>query len=199
MSNNIDLKELWNKQETAIPETKEFFEKAIKFKRINLIKLLLANILLISTSAFIVFIWFYYQPEMIITKIGIFLIISAIVIYLFVYNQLLPTLMKMGYEINSNEYLRQLLKLKAKQLFLQSTMLNIYFILLSTGICMYMYEHTSRMTFLWAVISYGLTLLWIAVNWFYFRPRTIKKQQTKINELISKFEMLSQQLTADAK
>jgi len=107
--------------------------------------------------------------------------------------------MKIGYEINSNEYLKQLLKLKAKQLFLQSTMLNIYFILLSTGICMYMYEYTSRMTFLWAVISYGLTLLWIAVNWFYFRPRTIKKQQTKINELISKFEKLSQQLTADAK
>lgn len=194
MSNSIDLRELWNKQETAIPESKEFLEKAKTFKRINLIKLIRANILLILTLAFIVFVWYYYQSEMLTTKIGIVLLILAILIYLFAYNQLLPTLMKVGYAISSNEYLQQLLKLKEKQLFLQSTMTNIYFILLSTGICLYLFEYASRMTFLWAMLSYGLTLLWIAVNWLYFRPRAIRKQQAKINELISKFESINKQL-----
>lgn len=199
MSNNIDLKELWNKQQTEIPEIKIFLEKTKNFKRSNLIKLILSNILLISTSAFIAFVWYYYQPEMLTTKIGVVLIVSAIAIYLFVYNQLLPTLMKVGYEVNSNENLHQLLKLKAKQRFLQSTMTNIYFILLSTGICLYLFEYTSRMTLLWATLSYSLTLIWIAFNWFYARPRNIKKQQSKINELISKFEKLSQQLIGDTK
>ncbi|MHB1688724.1 MAG: hypothetical protein ACYCVH_15330 [Ignavibacteriaceae bacterium] len=194
-NNNIDLKELWGKQETTIPDTKELFEKTKKFKKNNLRKLIIANILLLLTSAFIVFIWYYYQPEMITTKIGIVLTILAMVLYLFVYNQMIPLLVKVDYDINSSQYLQQLLKFKEKQLFLQNTMLNIYFILLSTGICMYMFEYASRMTLLWATFSYGLTLLWIAVNWFYFRPRIIKKQQTKINELISNFEGLNRQLT----
>ncbi len=197
MSNNTDLKELWHQQETAIPDTKDLFEKANTFKKKNVRKLIIANILLILTSAFIVFIWYYYQPKMITTKIGIILTIFAMVLYLFIYNQIIPLLMTASYEKNSNQYLQQLLKLKEKQLFLQNTILNIYFILLSTGICLYMFEYTSRMTLFWAFFSYGITLLWIAVNWFYFRPRTIKKQQAGINELIKKFEMVSRQLTTN--
>ena len=195
MSNDIDLRELWNKQETTIPNVKELFEKIRNFKRSKLRKLIIANILLLSTSAFMVFIWYYYQPEMTTTKIGIVLTILAMVLYLYVYNQMIPTLVKVDFDMSSSQYLQQLLKLREKQVFLQNTMLNIYFIFLSTGICIYMFEYTSRMTLFWATFSYGLMLLWIAINWFYLRPRSIKKQQTKINELISKLEGVNRQLT----
>ena len=97
--------------------------------------------------------------------------------------------------MNGFQYLQQLIKLKEKQSFLQKTMLNVYFILLSTGLGLYMIEYTTRMTLIWASFSYGITLSWIALNWFYFRTRTIKKQQAKINELIRRFEELSRQLT----
>lgn len=99
-----------------------------------------------------------------------------------------------NYEMDTLHYLQQLLKLKAKQLFLQTTILNVYFILLSLGICLYMYEYTYRMTMLWATVIYGVTLSWIALNWFVFRPLTIRKQQKILNELIEKFEKINNQL-----
>lgn len=193
MSTNINLKELWNKQDTAIPDTKELFEKMNAFKKNNFRKVVLTNGLLILTSTFIIFIWYYFQPEMISTKLGIVLVILAMVLFLFVSNQTLPLLAKVDYDLDSKESLKQLLKFKEKQQFLQSTMLTVYFILLSVGICMYMYEYTSRMTLFGAAIAYGTTLLWIAFNWLYLRPRQIKKQSAKTNELISKFELINVQ------
>jgi hypothetical protein len=37
-------------------------------------------------------------------------------------------------------------------------------------------------------------LLWMIFNWFYIRPKQIKKQQDKINSLIEKFEEVNNQL-----
>ena len=50
------------------------------------------------------------------------------------------------------------------------------------------------MTVFYALITYGITLLWIAFNWFYIRPKQIAKQQDKINGLIEKFEAINHQL-----
>ena len=194
MSSEINMKELWNKQEVTILDTKKIFEKIEEYKRRNLKKLIIANILLLLTSTFIGFIWYHYQPEMISTKIGIVLTILAMVLYLFNYNQMIPLFLKVDLGIKSSQYLKGLSKLKEKQLFLQSTMQNIYYVLLSTGICLYMFEYASRMTLLWAIFAYGLTLIWISVNWFYFRPRAIKKQQVKIDSLIRRYEELGGQL-----
>ncbi|MCB0728461.1 MAG: hypothetical protein KDD00_13430 [Ignavibacteriae bacterium] len=197
MTININLKELWNEQSTVIPDHKEILKKADKFRKKGLRKLILTNILLIITSAFIGFIWYYYQPEMITTKIGIVLVILAMIIFLIYYNLMIPELKKSDYSLSSTEYLQKILKLKEKQKFLQTTMLNIYFIMLSTGIALYMYEYASRMKLFWTIFTYFLTFLWIAINWFYFRPKSIKKQDKAINELIEKFGNLSSQLKKD--
>ena len=52
-----------------------------------------------------------------------------------------------------------------------------------------------KMTFLLAAITYFTTLMWIAFNWFYLRPRQIKKQRAKTDELIIKLEMLNRQIS----
>jgi hypothetical protein len=62
------------------------------------------------------------------------------------------------------------------------------------GICLYMYEYAARMTMTAGIITYAVTLAWIAFNWFYLRPKTIKKQQAKLDELISKFERINKQI-----
>ena len=195
MNNNIDLKGLWNKQEADIPDTKELFEKINIFKKRSLRKIIFTNTLLILTSAFILFVWYSYQPEMISTKLGIVMIILAMVLFVFVSNQTIPLLSKVSFDLDVRESLKQLFKFKEKQIFLQTTMLNIYFILLSAGICLYMYEYASKMTFLLASISYFTTLMWIAFNWFYLRPKQIKKQRAKTDELISKLEKLNGQIS----
>jgi hypothetical protein len=194
MNSNINFNELWAKQKTGEPNKEDLLSKINKFKKSNLKRLIITNLLLIITSFFIIFIWVHYQPQMIITKIGVILTILAMVIFVIVYNQSF-TLFRKTYNTQSNsEYLKDLLAIKAKQQFMQTTMLNLYFVLLSTGIGLYMYEYTKLMTAFWGIFTYGITSIWILFNWFYLRPKQIKKQQSKLDEIISKFEMLVEQL-----
>jgi hypothetical protein len=50
-----------------------------------------------------------------------------------------------------------------------------------------MFEYVLRMTLLDGLLTYGITGLWIAFNWFYLKPKIIKKQQQKLNDSIAAF------------
>jgi len=193
MSANIDLKKIWNTYQEPIPEVKNLFEKANRFKRKGLYKLIILNVLLIVTFIFMGFIWYYYQPRLWTTKIGFVLTFAALVLAIAFNNTTIPLLLSSSIESNSKNYLQQLIKLRKKQLFLHTTILSIYFLLLSIGIGFYMFEHILKMTLLWRVFAYGITLIWILINWFYFRPKIISKQQAKMNKLITDFEELREQ------
>lgn len=194
MATNIDFKNLWQQQTAEKPSVEELLGRLKKFKNENLRRLLVTNILLILTSLFIGFIWYYYQPQFLSTKIGIVLVILAMVIFLFAYNKLFSPIYNLDSTQTNAEYLQSLYLLKSKQKFMQTTMMNVYFIMLFAGISLYMYEYASRMEMMYAVLTYGLTFLWIAFNWLYLRPKTIRKQQGKLNGLIHKFEEINQQL-----
>lgn len=194
MTNNIDFKQLWDKQKIETLALEELIKKANEFKKRTRFKLIVASILLLLTCMGISFVWFYYQPELLTTKIGIILCIIAMLAYIAFYNTLTPLLLTKNLETNAKEQLLQLLKLKEKQRFQQTTLLNGYFFLLSLGLGLYMYEYAVRMTLPWAILSYGIVLFWIAINAFYFRPRMIKKQQAKLNKLINKLKELNEQL-----
>ena len=193
-NNNIDFKDLWKKQTVNQPNIEELMARLRQFKKAGLRSLWITNILLLVTSVFILFVWYYYQPQFISTKIGIVLTILAMVIYLFTYNKLLAKYKNIETTQTNNEYLQNLILIKKKQQFLQTKMMTFYFIVLTAGICLYMYEYASRMTLAGAGLTYGLTLLWMLFNWFYIRPKQIKKQQDKINSLIEKFEEVNNQL-----
>jgi hypothetical protein len=196
MNNNINFNDLWAKQTSIQPNTVDLFSRIKKMKQSNLKKLIRTNMLLIATSVFIIFIWIFYQPQFLSTKIGIVLIIMAMATYLLVYNKSY-SLYKDRMDTQSNrDYLRDLLAIKFKQQFMQSTMLNIYFVLLSSGIGLYMYEYASRMTIFWGLFTYGITSIWILFSWFYLRPKQIKKQQSKLDGIISDFKLLNKQFEA---
>lgn len=194
--NNIDFKDLWKKQSVSQPNMSDLLARVSKFKKAALRSLWMTNIMLLATSAFIIFIWIYYQPQFISTKIGIVLTILAMMIYVFVYNKLLNDYKNIDSTQTNQEYLQKLISIKKKQQFLQTKMMNFYFIALTLGICLYMYEYASRMSVLGASLTYGITLLWMLFNWFYIRPKQVKKQQDKINGLIGKFEEVNHQLDA---
>ncbi|THU30748.1 hypothetical protein FAM09_29550 [Niastella caeni] len=194
MNKDINLKDLWQKQQVSQPNIEDIFSKVRQFNKSNLRKLIILNLMLLATSAFIIFVWYYYQPQLVTTKIGIVLTIAAMFIYLFVQNKLLAVFNKIDNSLSNSEYLQNLIILKSRQQFLQTTMLSIYFIMLSAGLALYLYEYTSRMTMGAAIFAYGITGAWIIFNWLYLRPKIIKKQQSKLNELIAKVETLSKQL-----
>ncbi|WP_343615471.1 hypothetical protein [Flavobacterium sp.] len=192
--NTINFKDLWKKQTINQPDIQDLLTRVSKFKKAALRSLWISNILLGLTSAFIICIWIYYQPQFISTKIGIVLVILAMVIYLFVYNKLLSSYKNIDATQTNQEYLQKLIAIKKKQQFLQTKMMSFYFVMLTVGICLYMYEYASRMSVLGAGLTYGITLLWMLFNWFFIRPKQIKKQQDKINSLIEKFEEVNNQL-----
>ena len=194
MATNIDFKNIWKQQTSSKPNLEELLGKLKKFRNQNLRRLIFANIGLITTSLLIIFIWYHYQPQMITTKIGIVLVILAMVMFLFAYNKMFMVFYKIDQTQSNNEYLQSLYVVKSKKKFMQTTILNLYFIMLFLGICFYMYEYTSRMTLGSGILAYAVTFAWIAFNWFYLRPRTIKKQEGKLNELINKFEEINNQL-----
>ncbi|KIC02635.1 hypothetical protein OA88_07990 [Flavobacterium sp. JRM] len=194
MDNNIDFKDLWKKQTVSQPNIEDLLARLKQFKKAGVRTLWITNILLFTTCVFIIFVWYTYQPKFISTKIGIVLTILAMVIYLFFYNRLVSTYKNIVTAQTNQEYLQKLILIKKKQQFMQSKMLSLYFLLLGVGICFYLYEYTSRMATLWAVFTYGVTLLWMSFNWFYIRPKQIKKQQSKLNDLIAKFEEVNNQL-----
>ncbi|MEN7551585.1 hypothetical protein AAG747_26965 [Rapidithrix thailandica] len=193
MKENIHLKELWNRQQTAIPDAKGILKKAQSFQKKHLRKIIFANAALLLTSAFLIYVWNYFQPELLSSKIGIMLMVSSMLLFLTVYNQWIPLLLSNYSEINSHVYLQKMLKLKKKQAFLHRQMTSLYFMLLSSGILLYMYEYTSLMSLSAVITAYGMTVFWLALNWFYFRPKIIKKQEAHINELIDKLQEIQKQ------
>jgi hypothetical protein len=197
MGNNIDFKDLWKQQAVNPPNIEELLTKLKQFKRASLRKLVITNVLLIATSVFIVFVWYTYQPAFISTKIGIVLVIFAMMVFLFVYNKLGTFYKTIDGTQSNSDYLQKLISIKAKLQFLQSTMLSLYFILLGSGLCLYMFEYTNRMTLFWGIITYAIMLGWVGFTWFYLRPKEIKKEQDRINGLIAKFEAVNKQLDAN--
>ncbi|MBS7256453.1 hypothetical protein [Flavobacterium branchiicola] len=193
-NDNIDFKDLWKKQSVSQPNIEDLLVRLKQFKKAGVRSLWMTNILLFATSTFIIFIWYYYQPQFITTKIGIVLVILAMVMYVTAYNRLLGTYKDVDATQTNHDYLQKLISIRKKQQFVQSSVLNLYFILLGTGIALYMYEYAIRMSVLGASLAYGITLLWMLFNWFYIRPKQIKKQQAKINSLIEKFEEVNNQL-----
>ncbi len=193
MNDNLDFKSLWNEQKSEIPNVTEVIENGKKFKRKQLIKLIFMNLILLLTSCFIAFVWYFYQPQMLTTKIGIILTILGMLVYLFVYNKTIPFLKKFNAETDSATFLKQLLDFKQKQCFLQNTMIKVYFILLTLGLGLYMIEYVMRMKLIWGISYYFGTLFWIAFNWFYINPKKQKKQNLELDALIKKFENLKKQ------
>ncbi|MDM1409031.1 hypothetical protein [Myroides sp. DF42-4-2] len=193
-NSTIDFTAIWQQQKAAQPNIVELQHKLNRFKKNNFKKLIISNILLITTIVFTIFIWYKYQPQYLTTKLGIVLVILAMAVFLWVYNKQFSSFNKIDDTQTINDYLISLTELKTKQKFIQTTMLSLYFIILSLGIGLYLYEYTLMMPLFWAIFAYGVTLIWIGFNWFYVRPKTIKKQQVKLDELIHTFEAVKKQL-----
>lgn len=197
MNSNPDFRSLWNEKTSAVPDFAAVKLSAEKMKRSHFRKIIFTNLAFLFTSLFIIWIWISYRPEFISTKIGIVMIILAMFIFVMSYNRSIPLLKNADSLQSSSDYLKSLLKLRENQNFIQTTMLNIYFIMLSSGLALYMYEYASRMSPEWEIAVYGITAAWILFNWFYLRPKQIKKQTQKLNDVIQRFEGILHQTESE--
>jgi hypothetical protein len=195
MSTEIDFKSLWNKQPaTDMPDTKEIFAKAERLKRKTRCTLIFLNLGLIATSIIVIYVGLNVDHVMLTTKIGMALMVIGMISYLVAYNQFIPLVFNTEVESNSHDYLNKLIRIKRKEDFLNKVMINIYFILLSTGLFLYMIQFAAKMSTTWAVYYYILTFGWMAFACFYLRPCGIKKKQKRLNDIIARLESINGQL-----
>jgi hypothetical protein len=193
--NNINLNDLWQGQTAQPMSTSELLRKVNALKASNFRRILFTTLALSLTSLFICWIWLNYSPQLFTTKLGIVLTILSMAIYGYSMNRQYPYLKKLDNANTNLEYLSNLLALRRHQHFLQTTMLNIYFVLLSSGILLYMIEPAQLMSGLKAIAAYALVIGWILFSWVYLRPRQIRKQQARLNEVISIYENIQTQLS----
>ncbi len=196
MDNLDDLKNLWQQLPTqSLDSAQDMISKATHYQRTMKRKTLFSIALLAATFVFIGIIGYLIEPHYVTTRIGVVLVMLSILMFVVVQSQLIALLSPQeSLETDSRQYLQQFLAYQKKVKWIQSTVLSLYFVLLSIGLGLYMFEYVVRMPMWmrWAVLV--PTVGWMAFNWFYLRVRQIRKQQNKINEIIDQLERVQQQL-----
>jgi cbb3-type cytochrome oxidase subunit 3 len=187
---DINFKELWQNQKTDSNIETIIQKSKVENKKIRN-KIIIQSLILVATAIYIIGIIYYFQPEMMTTKIGAILTILAIAIQLIANKNLIKK--TYNFENSNADFLNNLLIFKKHQEISHTKILSIYYVLLSLGILLYMIEYAIRMELIWAIVTYALTIIWFAIGWFYFRPRQIKKQNQKINSIIENLENIKNQ------
>jgi uncharacterized membrane protein (DUF485 family) len=195
MSTNIDLKELWSRKNAVAPDENEIRLKAEKLKMRIRNKSILAVATLLFTIVFILLVLFSSDFQMLSTRIGVTIIIVGIALGVVHFTKLVYLLSEKNTTSDTNTYLQLMLKAKQQQEFMQTKIMNNYFALLSIGLLFYMYEPSVRMSLVAKVITYAVTFGWIGFNWFYLRPRIVKKQLARMNTVIESLQNISKSLT----
>src|SRR5690606_29615989 len=117
METNIDLKNIWQRQKSEQPDMTELLDKLRRYKKVNLRKLAITNIFLLLTCGFIIFIWIYFQPQYLSTKIGIIICVLGMLIYLWFFNRFSGNLKTIDSTDSNHDYVQNLKALVVKQRF----------------------------------------------------------------------------------
>ena len=132
----------------------------------EVLELIVLNAVLWMTICFVAFVWIYFKPQLLVTKIGILLTIVAMGTVAVFTHKMIPLYRIVDEEQSNREYLNELLAVRRKENFMQTKLMNFYFISLSVGIGLYMYEHIQESSLQFRVVAYSVFLLWVGLNWF---------------------------------
>jgi hypothetical protein len=195
MSSNIDFKTLWQQQPAAAkPDINNVIKKAMDIKRKTRKKLIWANITLVITVIIITTVGLNLDKHIPTTTIGIIVMLFAIVGFIAVTNGMYLNLFKSHPEADTFTYMAELVAMQKKQYFIQTRVLNFYFLFLGLGLSLYMLEFAQKMSLLWGTVAYITPCIWIALVYFYITPREFKKQQAEMNATIAKLQAINDQL-----
>ena len=195
MDTNINFSDIWREQPAPKADKTAVLKRIETFRSRRMKRILLVNLILLATSAFIVWIWVHYQPQLVATKVGIVLVILSMAVFSVASGKMIPLYRNNDTGSNGHDFIEKMRAIKKGEQFLYTTIMNCYFALLSAGLCLYLYEYTLRMSGTGKLITYSITLLWVGFNWFYIRPRQIRKQQKALNEVLNRIDGIEKQFS----
>lgn len=186
----FDLSQIWQKQPIISPDLTDLTNRISGYKRESMKKKWISNITLGLTAVFILSIWFLYEAKTIYPKVGMSFIILAISLSLIKFNLFYSSFKDLNKGQDNRAYLNSLLSIQEKQKSIQTGFMNLYFVLLTIGMVFYLYEFSLRMSNTMAIISYALTLGWIAFVWVFLKPRIVKKQNKELEGFINSIQKI---------
>lgn len=192
MENDFDMGALWKKQAVPAANPAEIRKRIGAFRRDALWKAFFLNAVLVLTVAFLIFVWVYFQPRLLVTKIGILVGILPIGMVVLSHRKLVSLYRALDAKQPNMDYLDHLLRLKEREHFLQTRVMSLYFVLLPLGLMLYMYEYTLGMSGTFRVAAYVALLLWVAFNWFVLRPRIVGRRRRKMDALIGEVKRIQE-------
>ncbi|MFS0490028.1 hypothetical protein [Leadbetterella byssophila] len=187
----MDLNKLWQAQQVPAFDIEEFRKLAKKYKKGRKWKFIWTNLLLGLTFVFIVCIAYFIKPEFKSTYVGLGLILSSIFLFLLVHSGILKLYLSLDHD--SKSYVEKLREVQKREEFLSTQVLEAYTVLLGLGIALYMWEYAVKLGLLGGGIAYGITIIWIIINWVWLRPMQLKKEREKRAEVLEKAEKLQEQ------
>lgn len=195
MQNDIDIKSLWNDRKVPAGDLSLVCGKIKRFKRRRIMEAIIIIVLMISVIALGLIIGICLKSQFVTTKAGIALLTVGFILPILSYSRLLYLYHGLQEDRSCMDYINNLLSIKKHEKKQQHIVLNLYFLILSFGLGLYIYEYTFSRSFYVGLLSYTVLLLWIALNWFVFRPRIIKKRSRKLADymrFIERYQKMSE-------
>ena len=195
MSDFNEIAKLWQNAPAPGAEDISILMKGIRKKRKQLaMRGFFGLISLLFTAIFIAWIGIEYDAKFITTRIGVVITLIAVIGGMGFSSQALKYILwPLDNATDNMAYLAKMKEYQHKQYYMQTTGMMAYFIVLSIGMALYMYEFThANLPFM--LIAYGLTFGWILFAWVYIRPRQTRIEREKLNTIIEQLERVVGQI-----
>ncbi len=190
-----DIESLWKGRQTPVADLSAIRKKIKRFRLRRIGEAYAVIMLMILALVFVTVIWICWTPLLTVTKVGVTLLSIGFMLPVLSYGRMLRLYYGLKIDSNHIDYIDNLLRIKKREYRQQHLILNLYFFFLSIGLALYVYEYTFFHSLYLGLITYSILLLWIALNWFVFRPRIIRKRNHKFNDFVRYIESHREQLS----
>ncbi len=192
-----DLIEVWKRPGSLPLPGAELIMAKAKVEGKNLQKKLLIErlcLLLSVASMAAVAVWIDFR--FISSYIAIFMMGSCVIIFMYYRYKQSLFLRKMDYGRRPKIMISDFEKYYARQKFLNTAGIRRYFIGLNLAFALYFYEviYLSGMPMLWQIITLVIYIFWMLFAYFHLGPRQVKKENDRIEKIITYYKSLEAEL-----
>ena len=189
MDNLNDLTRIWRSAKVDdLPATQEMIGFIRRYRTGKILKKAGLVIIALAILSLLAGAVIYYPSTMLTTRIGEGCMAIPAVILLSSYIRSLSRAYRLK-NASNKDFLRHLQEgQRGRQRYYQRTQ-PVCMILLSAGLLLYPFEPLhERLSYL--VAGYGLTGIWLCLNWFVVRPRAIRKHNKRFRKTLDQLDTL---------
>ena len=193
MDNLNDLKKIWLTADIkGLPNSSEMVRTVKKYRNKKLTKIATIVFTALILTVFMVLVMFFYESKMLTTRLGEICILISSFILLGTNLNSLNRFYKFN-DFDNVDFLKFLEKTRLRQAFYHDKTQVVALAFCSVGLILYLIE-TAVEKPRWGIFIFAFIVIYLLVLWLIVRPRMYRKQSKKMNEMISRFEKLSNQI-----